>query len=426
MALKSITFARACLLPALHRPTRHPETMCDSSEFLLSVLGDFVATFVDVLSNTGNLPGSQDTWYKEQEQDLALQRDQREQQKQFRLWSGSYQEGTGEKPIPDSVDKMNRPDCMDDIITLAVSVASLGPEFAIKFWSTASELDDQGKAKVSLVQSRFLKKTKGIISEDATLSSFYYAFLAALSTAKCTSVSGGGAEVVHSILSDPTETHRNWGEVLATLRWYFQQLDKSRASPAATNSSLGSQSASNYYLNLSLASNRSNDAAKSLEKPKPVVLGERNVFYLLALLGVLDKSSSLPSTRLEILSKTTPIYAENSSEMVGTDTTLNILFSLFCSPITPDIRGAISSTLASLLSTQGMEASSDEDKTKMREFCSTAWELVETCQIVPVILLDQYPQMTGEVKSGLSFPASSTSLVSPATVQPCRQRVLRS
>jgi hypothetical protein len=56
-----------------------------------------------------------------------------------------------------------------------------------------------------------------------------------------------------------------------------------------------------------------------------------------------------------------------------------------------------------------------EDSAKVRDFSLKAWDLVESCQVVPILLLDQYPPTAGEEMlrsiTGLKFPVSSTSLV---------------
>lgn len=55
--LNSLTFARLCLLPAVRKPSRLPGTKCDTQEFLLSVLSEYVSHLMDVLSVKGDLPG---------------------------------------------------------------------------------------------------------------------------------------------------------------------------------------------------------------------------------------------------------------------------------------------------------------------------------------------------------------------------------
>lgn len=411
--LKSITFAKLCLLPALQRPSRQSGTECDSSEFFLAVLSEFVANFMDILSASGNLPVSRASWKSEKEEGLQLARENRQQAINFKMWSGQYEQGSQEAPIPTSVDLMKRPDCMDDVVALAVAIASLGPEFALKFWSK-QEIDDEGEARTILVASRANKKLRAVSAEDSSLDSFYLAFLAALAKAEHPGIAKGGADVVHSILSNEhtADTAQSWTVVLNTLRWYCRQFDRSKSTSSTAAGPSGTTSSSYYYQNSHRAAS-SAGSFKSDAASKPIDIGEANTFYLLSLLGLIaNVCEKSPAARLEILSKQLPITLENSSTVIGSDTTLNILFSLSTSPLPPDVRGATFSAISSLLCMDDLD---EEAKTRMSEFATNAWELLDSCQILPIMLLDQYPQAPGELNrmdSGLRFPASSTSLVS--------------
>lgn len=412
MCLKSITFAQLCLLPALQRPSNHTGAACETSEFLLSVLSEYVANFLDVLSSSGNFPVSRTSWKKEQLEALQLDRETQQQQKEFSMWAGNYDDqDRKEKPVANSVDLMQRPDCMDDIIALAVAVASQGPMYAMKFWDFSNETDASGNPTMALVPSRAYKQLKALASEDDSLTPFYMAYSAVLAKAESPYSDVCGADVVNSILVSPDSTTINWHSVFETLRWYFRTLDISKTnSPAVTRSS-NTSSTSYYYQNTSATNSSTQGSAKSSSASKPMEMGETNTFYLLSLLGLVSSvSSKSPKSRLEILSMKLPIKTPNSNTVLGSDPTLNIMFSLLTGPLPPEVRGASLAAIASLLCTEGLH---EEEKSRMRDFAASAWALVESCQILPIILLDQYPQAVRGATpkiSGLNFPASSVSL----------------
>jgi len=412
MLLKSITFAQISLLPALQRPSNYAGAKCDSSEFLLSVLSEFVANFLDVVSSSGNLPVSRASWKSERLEELQLERENQKQKREFSMWMGTSDPGAKEPAIPNTVDLMQRPDCMDDIIALAVAVASQGPLFALKFWDFSNNTDENGNTTTSLVPSRAYKQLKALATEDETLTSFYLAFSAALAKAECIYNNVRGADVVHSIFSSPDYSFGNWNSVFETLRWYIRTLDTSQSNSGANvTRSSGTSSTSYYYQNTS-ATNTSTQAS-SKSSPKPAEIGEANIFYLLSLLGLISSvGAKSPASRLTILSMQLPIKTHNSNTVLGSDPTLNILFSLLTAPLPPEVRGATLVAIASLLGIDGLDA---EETTKMRKFAGNAWVLVESCQILPIFLLDQYPQAVVGVTpkhSGFHFPASSVSLVS--------------
>ena len=413
MLLKSITFAQLCLLPALQRPSNHTGAKCETSEFLLSVLSEFVANFMDVLSSSGNLPISRSSWKKEQLEALQLEREQQKQKRDFSMWLGSNDQGAKETPVPTSVDLMQRPDCMDDVVALAVSVASQGPLYALKFWDFSNEIDEAGNSITTLIPSRAYKQLKALASEDDSLTPFYMAYSAALAKAESPYIHVRGADVVNSTLSSPDSSAVNWNSVFETLRWYFRTLDTTKTNTATVTRSSGAPSTSYYYQNTSTTATSTQRTTESSSGSKPAEIGETNTFYLLSLLGLISSVSAKSSkSRLEILSMKLPIKTQNSSTVLASDPTLNIMFSLLTGPLPPEVRGATLTAIANLLCTEGL---TDEEKTRMREFAGSAWVLVESCQILPIMLLDQYPQAVGGGSpkvSGLHFPASSVSLVS--------------
>lgn len=412
MLLKSITFAQLCLLPALQRPSNYSGAKCETSEFLLSVLSEFVANFMDVLSSSGNLPRSRTRWKKDELERIQLDRDNQKQQRDFKMWAGSYNQGTTEAEVRTSVNLLERPDCMDDVVALAIAVASQGAEYAMKFWEVSSKIDEAGNSVDTPVPSRAYKQLKALAAEDDSLTPFYIAYSAALAKADCPYSHVSGADAVNSILSSPDSSVVNWSSVFETLRWYFHMLGNSNTSTANVTRSSGAPSTSYYYQNTATTSSSVGGSSKSASASKPAEIGDTNTFYLLSLLGLVSSvSAKSPKSRLEILSLKLPIKNQNSSTVLGSDPTLNILFSLLTGPLPPEVRGATLAATARLLSTEGLN---ENEKTKMREFATSAWMLVESCQILPIMLLDQYPQGMGGATpnaSGLNFPASSVSLV---------------
>jgi hypothetical protein len=413
--LMSFTFCKLSLLPALQRPPRQ-STKCDSCEFFLSVLSEFVASFLDVLCASGNLPVSRKNWQLEQEEGLQLERENRKQKEEFRIWSGHYEQSPNEAPVPSSVDLLQRPDCLDDVFALAMAVAALGPEYALKFWSRLEQVDENEDLKFALTESRALKKIQSVALDDESLVPFYLSFLAALAKAEHPeTIPVSGANIVHTMMLTAGPNQWSWNYVMETLRWYVRQFSDSKITPAPANTgSAGTPSTSYYYYsNLNPASS-SKQSNKSKVTSKPAELGEANTFYLLSLLNLISSvAARAPASRLEILGMKLPVTAENSTTIVANDPTLNILFSLATAQLPPEIRGATFTAIASLLYTKSCK---EEDAKKIREFAASAWELVESCQVLPIILLDQYPQATNEELtrhiSGMKFPVTSLSLVS--------------
>ena len=414
MLLKSITFAQLCLLPALQRPSDYSGAKCETSEFLLSVLSEFVANFMDVLSSSGNLPRSRTRWKKDELERIQLDRDNQRQQRDFQIWAGTgtYNRDSTEAEVRTSVNLLERPDCMDDVVALAVAVASQGAEYAMKFWEVSTKIDEEGNSVDTLVPSRAYKQLKALAAEDDSLTPFYMAYSAALAKADCPYSHVCGADVVNAILSSTDSSAVNWSSVFETLRWYFHMLSNSKTNSATVTRSSGAPSTSYYYQNTAATSGSVGGSTKSASASKPAEIGDTNTFYLLSLLELVSSvSAKSPKSRLEVLSLKLPIKNQNSSTVLGSDPTLNILFSLLTGPLPPEVRGATLAAAASLLSTDGLN---EDERGKMREFATSAWMLVESCQILPIMLLDQYPQGMGggtPNASGLNFPASSVSLV---------------
>jgi len=427
--LKSFTFARLTLLPSL-RTLSSRRAVCNVSEFVLTVLADFGAHYSKVLSASGDRPISRAKWEQDAEEDLRLRRSHQEQQRQFHAWSGTSA-GSVEM-VPAAVDLLQRPDCMDDVVAFAVAVCSLGKEYALPFWSTQDYTvveDDSPRVCTRLAPSLALLELERQQDEDDTLTPSYLSFLAALALAESPELVQNGAAVVHDMLSrDPgasSKTQIVWPKIVEILRWYVRELSPQQysgrsSSPTRSSTGVSSGGSTAYYYfgrnvdepeDLPVQEQATADGGSSRSKTR--LLGDWNTFMLLSHLSVISNvAAKCPAARLAILSVNLPILSSDGAEIVGQDSTLVVLFTLAGMPLSPATRGAVFSTIASLLNEDGV---GQEETTKMREMGYKAWELLESCQILPIYLLDQYPSLretdTRNIP-GLGFPPSSTALVS--------------
>lgn len=436
--MKSFSFARLSLMPSFERHSTSPDGKCDNYEFYMSVLSEFIAQYLDVLCASGNVPISRELWKNGEETELEVQRVQQEQQRQFGTWSGT--QATEGHAIPTEVDLMKRPDCMDDVMALAVAVCSTGPEYAMHFWSVADNGVMEGDTVANatkLVPSRALKTLERLQTNDGSLLPAYLSFLAALALA-CTTgedPDGSGAAAVHSLLSqefDPSSDSSrkvNWSTVLQVIRWYARELsvpatgtrgstDTLRSSSSGTTG-FDSMSTAYYYgadstedamggFHSSHSQQRKNTTASSTDA-KPKELGEDNTIILLSHLNVISSVTSNSSVaRSAISSMKLPV-----GDGVGEDHLLTMLFSLAIAPVAPEVRGAIFMTISNILR---VVKPREEEKEAAKEMARKGWDLLEDSQVLPIVLLDQYsppPGRVGFVSPGLRFPASSTAQVRP-------------
>ena len=144
---KSLTFARASLLPSLGFPSTaagEDGPTDDDKEgssrffaFASSTLGELASRYLDALCACGELPVSRSEWRNDEEKELHLRWAQEEQRRQFGMWSGAPSSGAGEAEVgPGVVDISKRPDCVDDVVALAAAVCAACPECSVQFWST--------------------------------------------------------------------------------------------------------------------------------------------------------------------------------------------------------------------------------------------------------------------------------------------------
>ena len=432
---KSFTFARLCLMPSFQRHKETLDAKCDTYEFFMYVLSDFISHYLDVLCASGDVPISRAQWERNEERELQLRREQQDQQRQFRAWSGTS--SNDEEEIPSVVDLMARPDCLDDVVAVAIALCWAGPCYARSFWSTAEEEVDES-VRTALVPSRALRKLEIQQESDGTLLPIYVSFLAALALAPAAEDgTESGATLVNTLLSRTApENEKNpvtWATLMEAIRWYARELTpgdysvvKSTTESKSTTQGLAGSGSTAYYYGAEGngyegpagydSSQQTTSSASSTAASKPKELGEINTNILLSHLGIIAAVVSKSSAaRSALVSMNLPIVGQNSSSIAGEDPVLTVLFLLGIAPLTPMVRGAVFSTIASLLD---LEGATTEERKIIQEQANKGWELLETCRVVPISLLDQYeslPEGAAQLSQGLAFPHSSLSLVSGMT-----------
>jgi len=421
-------------MPSFERHKDKLTAKCDTYEFYMSVMSDFMSHFLDVLCASGDVPISRSRWERDEERELALRREQQHQQHQFRAWSGTRATATDEQAIPSSVDLMARPDCLDDVIALAIALCSAGSSYATYFWSTSEEEINDTLAKV-LMPSRALRKLKHQLEADRSLLPVYVSFLAALALAPApTTGAESGATLVNRLLSQASsesEVNRvDWLSLMDAIRWYARELgtgsttvSKSTTESSSSSPGLAGRASTAYYYGAEDngaegsagygSSQQATSSSSSSTSSKPKEMGETNTNILLSHLGVIATvASECAAARSMLVSMKLPVVSQDSSTYAGDDPFLTVLFLLSIAPLTPLVRGAVFSTIASLLKVDEANA---EEKKIIEEHAMKGWELLDTCRVLPISLLDQYealPQGAAQITQGLAFPPSSISLVS--------------
>jgi hypothetical protein len=437
--LKSFTFARLCLVPGLCMPPSIAHDYvnvataptCDVQEFFLSVVAEFASHYLDILSVSGDHPISRAKWEQDAEESLQLRQAHQEQQQSFRgqfpTWSDAANVTDTGYEVPSQVDLLTRPDCLDDVIAFSSSVGFLGPDYALLFWSqvpvwNGTEKEPSDEKSMKLVPSRALLWLGNQQRDDDSLRPLYLSFLAALALAKnpSNSANGCGADVVHDIISESGDAGSGWSSLIEVLRWYIRQLspDISTSKAPAVSAAVSGGSTAYYYSDEDVRGSESgvgsNDRSKvgdSVSQSRPRELGATNEFIVLSHLVVIaNVASNSADARSAITFVSLPII-ESDGESVGQESVLVVLFTLAVMPLSPEIRGSVFRAIAMLLSVAGCSA---EETAKMRNVAANAWELVESCQIVPIGTLEQYHStqdlsLLGAPK--MLFPPSSSALV---------------
>ena len=423
--LKSFSFARLSLLPALQMPSHAFETKFEISEFLLSVLSEFAASYLEAVSASGNRPISRAKWEQDAESQLKYRRETAEQQRAFNQWSGTS--NGNQEVVPDSVDLLKRPDCMDDVFAFASAVCSLGSEYALSFWSK-EEISTAGGTALKLIPSRALRDLKEQQSSDDTLRHSYLSFLSVLALATSEDGSLNGAKAIYDMIAeeeqaDGTRGAVTWSLVFETIRYYARELSQQDfGSTSSTASTTGTSSGSTaYYYFASDSPATTQTTTKESTSRTKRELGEESTFSLLAHLNLIcNVASKSAMARSSILSVHLPVESPNGREVVGQDSALMVLFNLSVTALVPDVRGKVFETAAALLK---LDDTTKEQSLHIRQCALKGWELLEAYLVLPIHLLEQFSsvQLTDiQNVPGLAFPPSSTSIVSTDGDYVCR------
>lgn len=418
----SFTFCRETMIPVLRN------LKSSVSEFGLSVLAEVYSHYLSVLVGAGYLPISRKQWVTEEEMELRLRREQQWQQRQFHAWSGNQSQESFGETIPTVVDLMTRPECLDDLIALASDLCSLGAAYAFKFWET--NITDG-----SMVPSKVMLECIAQASHDDSILPCLLSWLASLSNDETS------ANAVNNLLSNTSDNasestggvtlKTNWYTLIYNLRWYAQELTPTDSnnpivSQQPTTTSTAYDESSSYYYSAEdlfrFGSNSENstntqkngrEQSSSSKKSRPKELSEAARFRVASHLALLMNVSSYSvQARYEILSVNLPVG--DGGLVAGGDSSLLVLFKLAMAPLTPQIRGATLSTIASLV--QPTEGISDSQvKSLLEEQARNAWEYLESSPLLPIALLDQYRSVNTQLalsqdQVGLHFPPSSTTL----------------
>ena len=410
--LNSFTFCRLTLIPALvavpNASSSRRTTVCNVSEFGLSVVAEMYAAYLSVLSEgTANLPISRYRWQTREEEDLKLRRDQTNQQRQFEQFMGTNNTAHNHSPlsssglspsnqkaamIPAAIDLMERPECLDDLIALATTLCSLGSEYARVFWGT----DTETKA---LVPSTALQACVLQASKDSSLTAYVFSWMAALSTDE------ESATAIHRVMSNTTvETFTSWNYLLYNLKWLTEHLNNGNKTNMAKPTANPTKNSTSYYYNLegnaisdtssdsqSRAASRNSaasSASSSSKSPKPQELSEHTKLQVASYLAmIMNVSRYSGEARYTILSIDVP--DTDGTIGISDERCLCILFNLVIGPLVPQLRGATLSTIASLL--QSTETIEDPKiKSFLDEQANTGWKFLETSSLLPISLLDRY------------------------------------
>eukprot|EP00536_Pseudo-nitzschia_multiseries_P005651 jgi/Psemu1/254700/estExt_Genewise1Plus.C_1080064 len=428
--LMSYTFCRLTLIPSLEKvQSASMRTMCDVSEFCLSVVSETYSLYLNVLSEgTGNLPISRKRWQIREEEGLKLQKEQYVEQAQLDYYLGKT--SPQQPKIPTSVDLMKRHECLDDLIALATTLCSLGPDYSRMFWA-------KDKKTNGLVPSRPLQECMVQASQDSSLIPYVHSWMAALSNDE------ESAKAIHAFMSGNknnvegiTQNVTSWYGLVHSLRYYVQELSNNNDTNVSKQSSStmknSTKSNTSYYYGLednvmpdqsngsqsSGARNPSSSSSSSSKKSmKPLELSQESKLQLASYLALIT-NVSLHSfeARYKILSTVLPLVEGDLA--AGGDECLVVLFKLAIAPLCSKMRGATLSTIASLLQpTDGIQ--DPEVKTFMEEQANNAWEYLESCSLFPINMFDRYrvvpaPGTDVQDQAGMSFPPSSMALASLA------------
>ena len=424
--LKSITFARCGLLPALDMPSDPLLTDCVPSEFLKSTLANFTSQYANQLLCSGNMPISREKWEQEASEELRLNTQNQEEQRRFQSWAGTN--AVELDPLPTSIDLSNRPDCMDDVIAFMTAVSSQGSEYAACFWSPArrpaTDNDSSSSGPIRREASPALQELIRQHAGDETLRPCLLAFLAALASTDGQLGIESGATYIHRMLTHGANSGESWTSLFGVLRYFIRELEP-RGS--RTNQASASSATASYYYddsgfdlpetNAFGGPQRDQNLQRDLMQTKE--LGDSNMYLAASILELIKSVvSNSVDARLAVLTMSIPVQGVAARDRVsvggGYDSPLMILFTFARQALAPELRGAVFSTVATLL--RNDDANGDE-RAKLRDYGMSAWQILDACQVLPVLQFDQYVSPSSvplepDTSSGLAFPPASISMVS--------------
>ena len=420
---KSITFARTSLIPCLGSASMKSSSpkLDNDFAFFMSVLSEFTAKYLDAVSSFGELPISRQKWRYNEEQELQLRRVQEQQRKQLQELTGTTY---NETRLPTEVDVADRPDCIDDIIALAISLCSSCPDCSYRFWSNSTSEEDNGNLVYHLKPSKIMKKLEKLLARDDSLLSLYVSFLSVLALTnnpnESSFVGGNGADTICEWLfqndrmtSSPTSYDASkqvsLEYILYSIQYYAQQLN-----PPAEKSQSGWNSTDQFQQSSSMYDDDSTSyyygADDVLESQSKSQEGGSNSAASGDKKRELDgKSARILSSLLDLLSNVA-LKSEKSRKKIleiklgsvgqartREDDAITILFSLLVTSISPEIRGLTLSTIANLIrQSENYPLLSSEDKEKSDDTVMKCWELLDLSQIIPIAKLGQYSPLQNE------------------------------
>jgi len=434
---KSLTFARLGMLPCIGMASMNSTSSLDLDSdfcFYISVLSEFTAQYLDAICLC-DLPTSRAKWTHDEEQELQLRQVQEGEKKEVFAWSGQPYKAV---QVPTEVDVSKRPDCLDDIIALAVDVCFVCPDCAMRFWSTyESPQSTNGNndaitddSVVHLKPSRIMRNLERVQANDLSLLPAYLSFLSTMALSGSPddhTLSRNGATAVHDWLSNadresfsPVSPSANiadvnridWAYILNTIRFYAHQLNPPQAGDGFCQSSSSyatNEDSTAYYYGATDNGAYSNIQAQqgavksssvsSVEAKKK--LDENSTLTLLSLLGLLSHVSLKSKlARKSILD--TKLTVHGSKRFALEDDALSILFTLLVTSITPEIRGSTLMAIANLVRCDDISCLSVVEKEQVMDTAKRGWDLLETSQIIPIDILSQYSILQGVQSSSSS------------------------
>ena len=432
---KSLTFAKNSLLPAIGIASLEsaPSRLETDFAFHAPVLSDFAARYLDaVCALAGELPISRAKWISDERQELHLRHIQEGQRRQFVAWSGNRNESS--EVIPEDVDILKRPDCLDDVIALVVALCSAFPDGVRRFWHNCSI----GDVEVSSNQlPRAARELARLQQDEPSLLAPYASLLAVFSLGTTYISTDSGADAVHRWLSGgsvrdlspPSSpsvgTGMDWSYVLDALRWYSVELGGkssncsvgiSRTSPSNRGDGHFEEN-TDYYYNTNIGGDsatmqnkgrRSSDGGVNQSSTVGITesirqLNDIDTLNILSLLGLLSAVVSRSDTARDHILNLYLQPRPGSSLTTSGDDALSILFSLVVASVTSDIRGATFTAIADLLHCDNIVSLPQDKKERLLSAGRRGWEYLERCRTIPISSLSQYaPFQDGNVQLSMT------------------------